>query len=376
MTKSNDPIISKKEILNLLKECTGYSRIGLPRDIDFSLQNGTLRVNILKPAHNMQTNGSAFEGWIMPLKAGLPDKITNVVLDYISPPDLPPQRYGNEQICHYNRFLYRINNFMRLFPDWFSLEDSKSNEVSEFVRWLKQKRCILNHSLHDRISAIKTDRKERQIESWFAFEDGKERICEQWQIDQNNLFNQLPIGLFYKEISAKNAIFPRGAGAIDLWGVGKNGTTLHIIELKCGDNINMGVISEVLFYTAVIFDTCVSKDTLFSFGRYGKSSSTKDMLAIQNGHKNFQQLHSHILAERYHPLFSDQVMQMLSKGLSKLNIRFDRAKYNYEKKSSFMITDNLTSKRMNANTKRRNYGKKAFRTSDQGQPVSSSEPSQ
>lgn len=332
MRDSNDTIFSKITILNFLKERTGYSRIGLPRDIDFSLQNCTLRVNILKPAQNMQTYGSAFEGWIMPLKAWLPDKITNVVLDYTSPPDLPTQRYGNSQICHYNRFLYRINNFLRLFPDWFSLCVSKTYEVSEFMHWLKQAPCYLNHSLHERVSVSETEKMERQIESWFTFGYGKKLICELWQIDKNSLFNQLPVGVFYKDILAKNAVFTRGAGAIDLWGKNKDGETLHIIELKCGDNINMGVISEVLFYTAVMYDTCVAKDTLFSFGRYKNSSQTEDMIAIQNDGKKYKQLHSHVLAERYHPLFSDKVMHLLTEGLSKLDIKLDRKTYDYEKK--------------------------------------------
>ncbi len=115
-------------------------------------------------------------------------------------------------------------------------------------------------------------------------------------------------------------------------GIGKDGTTLHIIELKCGPNIKMGVISEILFYTSVLYDTCVAKDSFISFGTYGNSSLTKDKIAIQNGGRNFKQLHSHVLTERYHPLFSEKVMNLLTEGLSRLDIKFDRARYDYNSK--------------------------------------------
>jgi hypothetical protein len=329
MEDCNSPIITKKELLDLLRESIKCPYIRFPRDIDVSLQNSTMIVKILYPDQNMQTNGASFEGWILALKAELPEMIKKVVLDYTPPSDLPEGRLGNPRRCHYNRFIYRVNNFLRLYPDWFYLNNDRANEVSDFMDWLKQGRCLMNHSLRDRSSVIKTDKLERQIESWFVFEGGQKSLCKYWEIDQSALFNQLPIGLFYEKILAKNAIFTRGAGAIDLWGKDINGTTLHIIELKCGNNISMGGIGEILFYTSVIYDTCISKDTLFSFGRYGNYANTEDMIAIQNGGKNFNQLYSHILAERYHPLFSEQVVYLLSDGLSKLGIRFDRAKYDY-----------------------------------------------
>lgn len=325
-------IISKDEIIKKLRIYSKVSGVSLPRDIDFSIKNGVLKVFINNAIKNMQVDSAAFEGWIITMKAWLSSEIKYVMLDFEVPANLSGQ-FGNSEVCHYNRFLFRINNLIRLFPNWFFLHESKIDIVNDFMNWLKSGNCLLNHSLRERISVIDTDKMERQIESWFVFEnEGKEQLCKHWNIDKDQLFNQLPIGVFYEEIAAKNAIFTRGASAIDIWGIGDDQQTLHLIELKCGGNKGIGVISEILFYAAVIYDTCIAEENIFTFGKYGKADDTKDMIAINNAGSKFRQLYVHILAEQYHPLFSDDVIALLHDGLSNLHIDFDRARYDYLKK--------------------------------------------
>lgn len=323
-------IIGKDEIIKRLKKASGISGASLPRDIDVSIKNGVLRFYVHNADQNMQVDSAAFEGWILILKTWL-SAIKYVELDF-TVPEMPVERYGNPQAGHYNRFLYRLNNMLRLFPDWFFVHESKQSVVREFVYWLESNTCLLNHSLQERKSVIETEKLERQIESWFTFEEGKNLLCNRWGIDGDRLFNQLPIGVFHEKIAAPNAIFTRGASAIDLWGVSQDGQDIHLIELKCGDNKGIGVISEVLFYIAVLYDTCISEKSLFSFGRYGKSEDTKDMLALQNGGHRFGRLIAHVLAEKFHPLFSSEVEASIAEGLSSLNIGFDRARYDYSKK--------------------------------------------
>ncbi len=72
------------------------------------------------------------------------------------------------------------------------------------MKWLKEEPCLINHSSRERKSVINTERMERQIESWFVFEDGKSLLCNLWKIDKEKLFNQLPVGVFYKEIRQNN----------------------------------------------------------------------------------------------------------------------------------------------------------------------------
>lgn len=333
-------VLDADEIAARLKEKTNIPGIRLPSNIDFAIQENVLKVFINKPTQNMQTDGAAFEGWILALKSWLSDDIQYVEIDF-SLPDNLSGRYGNARTGHYNRFLYRINNLLRLFPNWFSLHKSKRAILSDFMHWLETSVTLLNHSLRERESVIKTNNLERQIESWLVFEDGKELICNLWEINKNKLFNQLPVGVFYEEIAAKNSIFTRGASAIDLWGIGNDGETLHIVELKCGANKGLGVISETLFYTAIIYDACIREDDIFQFGTYRQTPNTSDKIAIQNKGEKFSSLFVHILSEKYHPLFNEQVVFLTQEGLSNLNIRFDRATYDYDKKVIFNEANNL-----------------------------------
>lgn len=320
--------MNKKEIINELKIKSGAVRVGLPRDIDFAIEDRTLYMRVLHPTRNMQENCAAFEGWLLTIKSWLSDYIDKVELDFIIPDNI--EKYGTSRAGHYNRFLYRVYNMLRLFP-WFTVEESKKNIVDNFIHWVHKSECLLNHSLQERQSVIKTTHMERQIESWLVYHEGKYLLESNWEINVNKLYNQMPISIFYEKIKAKNAIFTRSASAIDLWGIGKDNVSLHIIELKCGNNISLGVISEILFYSAVVYDLCINKQPVFKFGNYNKTV-TNDMIAIRNNGKPFDKLYLHLLAERYHPLFNTDLENLIGEGLSRLNISFDKKIYDYSKK--------------------------------------------
>jgi hypothetical protein len=330
--------IHKTEIIKKLKKYSNVSGVSLPRDIDFSVKNRVLRVIIKNPAQDLQTDSAAFEGWILVLKCWLSDKIDYVELDFEARNDLL-YGYGSSEACHYNRFLYRLYNMTRIFPTWFYINENKKNIIFDFVHWLKSNTLVLNHSLREREDIIETTKMERQIESWFVFNEGRDLLSNRWNIDKDKLFNQLPMGVFINSIAKENAVFSRGSSAIDIWGIDMDRQTLHMIELKCGDNKGIGVIGETLFYTAILYDICIANDTLFSFGKYGTAPDTSDAVAIKNSGKKFSKLMAHILAEKYHPLFSDSVAELISDGLKNLNIGFDRALYDYEKKG-FVDADN------------------------------------
>lgn len=328
---NNSFIIEKEEIVKRLKEKSKVTRVGLPRDIDFTIKNRVLKVFIKNAAQDMQRDSVAFEGWILILKHWLSAEIEYVDIDFEVRDDLK-HKYGFPEACHYNRFLYRLYNMSRFFPLWFFVHESKKDVVFDFTNWIKSNDFFLNHSLHERISVIETDKMERQVESWFVFHEGKKLLTKYWGIDPDKLFNQLPTGVFINNIAGKNAVFSRGASAIDIWGIGIDGKTLHLIELKCGNNKGLGVIGETLFYTGLIFDTCIVKESLFKFGKYGTAKDTSDSIAIKNGEMNFERLSSHILAEKYHPLFTKDVEDLICDGLKNLEIRFDRATYSYADK--------------------------------------------
>jgi hypothetical protein len=331
----NTTIISKSEIVKKLKKSTVNKGVRIPRDIDLYIKNGVLFMKVLHPERNMQDDSAAFEGWIIILLRWLSTEIRYVSFDYDKPDGVIAGRTGDSVNCHFNRFLYRLNNFKTLFPDKFFITNEKELEVKEFIEWLKKERCLINHSLRERKSVIETDKMERQIESWLVYADGKEQLCSKASIDPKKLFNQLPVGLFHKDILAKNAIFTRGASAIDLWGVGEDNETIHIIELKCGNNLKVGVISETLFYTAMIYDVCVNPDGWFSFGHYKKTAESNDMKALYNNGIKFKNLFVHIMVEKLHVLIDEKTEEILNNALSRKNISFDRIHYDYEKRQVF-----------------------------------------
>lgn len=327
----NSLIINKEEIVRRLKKYSEVTRASLPRDIDFTIKNRVLKVFIKNAAQNMQSDSVAFEGWILILKHWLSAEIDYVDIDFETRDDLK-HKYGFRDACHYNRFLYRLYNMSRFFPTWFFVNENKRDIVFGFINWLKSNPFFLNHSLQERKSVIETEKMERQVESWFVFHEGKELLTKHWKIDENKLFNQLPTGVFINTIVEKNAVFSRGASAIDMWGINTEEETLHLIELKCGNNKGLGVIGETLFYTGLIFDTCIAEESLFKFGKYGKAMDTSDSIAIKNNEMKFKHLNSHILAEKYHPLFTNEVEKLICDGLKNLEIEFGRATYSYTKK--------------------------------------------
>lgn len=331
-------VIEKDEIIRRLKEYSRVSRASLPRDLNCSIKNKVLRIFIQNPAQDMQNDSVAFEGWLLILKYWLSEEIEYVVLDFEAREDLL-QKYGTPEACHYNRFLYRLYNMTRVFPTWFFVDESKSDVIFDFMHWVRSSKMMLNNSLQERPDQIGTQKLERQAEAWFVKHEGKTLLSKRWNIDESKLFNQLPTGVFIEKIAASNAVFSRGASAIDMWGVDKDGQTLHLIELKRGDNKGLGVIGETLFYTALMFDTCVSKEPLFSFGKYGTAPDTSDMAAIKNNGNKFGSLATHILAEKYHPLFTDAAADLIRDGLKNIGIEFERATYDFEKKD-FVDADN------------------------------------
>lgn len=86
-----------------------------------------------------------------------------------------------------------------------------------------------------------------------------------------------------------------------------------------------GKTGEMLFYTSLIYDICIAKKPLFSFGKYGTVPNTSHTIAIRNGGKKLYRLIAHMLAEKYHPLFTEHVVGFIRDSLASLNIGYDWA---------------------------------------------------
>ncbi|HPX65341.1 MAG TPA: hypothetical protein PK459_00420 [Anaerolineaceae bacterium] len=318
----------KKGILTLLKARSNVRQARLPAEIDFSISQRTLKLFVQNPAQNMQRDSAAFEAWVLILKHWLWDEIDYVELDFQERKDLLC-KLGTAEAGHYHRFMYRVLCMTRYFSSWFKVDDSKTDYMVAFEQWMKIQNMVLNVSLVERQSRRDKKATERSIESWFVFHEGKFLITSKWAIDENKLFNQLPVGVFVDEVKKNNAFFSGGAGAIDIWGIGTDKKTLHLIELKKANNVGLGVITEALFYTFLLYDTLIAEKSLFKFPKVSPDKMKTDTQTLQNEADRLENISVHILAERFHPLFQTSVTKFICKSLLPWGINFDMLKYSY-----------------------------------------------
>lgn len=328
MMNRTNATLNKQDILNLLKTRSSARQARLPADIDFSIFQKTLRLFVQNPAQNMQRDSAAFEAWALILKHWLWDEIDYVELDFQERKDLLC-KLGTAEAGHYHRFMYRVLCMTRYFASWFKVDDSKTDYMVAFEQWMKLQNMVLNVSLVERQSRRDKKATEKSVESWFVFHEGKFLITSKWAIDENKLFNQLPVGVFVDEVKKNNAFFSGGAGAIDIWGIGTDKKTLHLIELKKANNVSLGVITEALFYAFLLYDTLIAEKSLFKFPEVSPDKMKTDTQTLQNEADRLKNISVHILAERFHSLFQNSVTKFICKSLLPWGINFDMLKYSY-----------------------------------------------
>lgn len=126
--------------------------------------------------------------------------------------------------------------------------------------------------------------------------DYAEKVCEAFQL--HCVDRQFPVGL-YRTYNLKQPIFTAGTSAIDI--VGVKGDEFTLIELKAGNNIAVGAVSELLFYASVIRDAAsISKERppVFQFGRGSAGRSKVKPDDVQKSAR----VRAVLLAEQFHPL--------------------------------------------------------------------------
>lgn len=275
----------------------------------------------------MQNNENAFEGWAVVLKSAFGSKITKVILD-VSPNAVIDIKNG-----HCARFLWRAHNFSMMF-NWFEIGNCK-NEVNNFVESISEK-VFLNIPSEDR-SPFVNSKGERFVEYLFADRNRPFYHDLKKLIDADEIINQVPVGLFRGVISDSTKIFTGGASAIDLIGF-KGQDTLHLIELKTGDNYKLGIISEFLFYAFIMHNLLIKNKFFYSVIQFPESFST--YLQLYKNRK-IERINGYLLCEKYHPLVDDNAIILLNTGLSKFNINLNRLEYEYNCDVNNPVISNL-----------------------------------
>jgi hypothetical protein len=252
-------------------------------------------------AANLQTDGAAFEAWCLALREWC--GVDKLALEWSTNPAPPTSGHA-----HYERFLYRVQRFHELFPDWFAA--SRPERLLK-ARALSGGNLVLNVP-GSRVKAVALSLKdsESKLERDLMDSGALER-----QFGLGGVDRQLPVGLFAQAVASKNLVFTGGKSAIDL--VGLKDDALWIFELKAGGNAKVGILSELLFYTSVIRDAIPrgNQSAPFAFVDDGRASRS----GVTGSHVvRCKSIEAVLLAERFHPLIGDRrILETLNDAVSR-----------------------------------------------------------
>jgi hypothetical protein len=120
------------------------------------------------------------------------------------------------------------------------------NVIKDFEKYLESEVFVNNPPTKD---ASDNDYKENLVESKLS-EGGALKEIIGGIVDEE-VYRQLPVGLFVKKKSKETSIFTYGHSAIDLWSIKDD--ILSIIELKAKNRM-IGIITEIFFYVNYMND--------------------------------------------------------------------------------------------------------------------------
>jgi hypothetical protein len=274
---------------------------------EYDKKSITIRMRASAVTANMQTDVAVFEAWALALYCWL--GVARVKLEWDA---LPPVHSAGRG--HYNRFLFRVQNFAKWFP-WFHVFPGPNEE--EVAQW---KMCCPNPLFLNRPSRSRDcrwdkppdDASENEFERYFKSPAGKEELCRVlgWKRDCV-LERQIPVGLFSSDPPKEsNTFFSRGKSAMDLCAV--DGAVVHVIELKkYKAPPKMGALAEALLYAAVVRGVQSGR---IRFAQ--ENPDTGD--SISKRLPSTCRVEAHILAPRLHPLLDCRnVFTVLNAGLAK-----------------------------------------------------------
>lgn len=304
--------MKNSEIIKLLHENKELKNVKFPAGIDFLLVGNLLTLKLKDACENMQTDKSAFEGWIICLRSWLPDSIEKVELKWVQPKDALNK--------HYKRFLFRVLQFQKMYT-WFSVSKINSGDVQSFIKETLSHDLIINYPKAIKQSSKSERKGEDYIESLFVNKYSN-LISDKFKIETFN--QQLPVGVFKDSVKRGAYFFSGQKSAIDLWGI--NGDELSIFELKF-DNKKVGIISELLFYLGLMRAVFMTKE--IQYPKEAKDVKFRDFEKLYN--KKFKKLTGYFLIDELHPLVGDEVIIQINKGLKNLgNISVHKQYYIFD----------------------------------------------
>ena len=312
--------MKQKEILQRIRQIPGKENVEFPSQIVFSTIENSLIMHVKGNGvrDNMQTNGSAFEGWAIGILACFPNEIDHLILGWDKPRFSENQEERNRQEKHYNRFVLRAMLFEDVF-NWVSIEKENKNEI-------KKVRSILPTLL---INYPKSESKKKVAESE-KVNKGEAKLERQLvEIMKETIQitdHQLPVGLFEDEVKKDNTFTPRGASQIDIWQL--KDEAIRIFELKDKDNNQVGIISELMFYAStmrLLIQGVIKYPDSLNEEKKNYRHIQELYLAIKS--LKLTHVEAYFLIYTFHPLIEDRIDEILSiinSGMAKVNVTFKK----------------------------------------------------
>lgn len=302
--------MKKDKILKELQKTK--SSLRFPKYINFEINDDCLNVHIEGNGvvKNMQENSSAFEGWIVCIKAWM--NINKVKLNWSAPDEIyhKDEKEKNRQKKHYNRFLMRVIFFKDNYS-WVEVDKSKEGILNESRSAFPT--FVLNYpksESKEKVSESETkNQKERELEL---------KLVKKIKGDVVN--HQLPVGVFKNTVSTETTFAPRSASQIDLWSLEKN--ALSIYELKCKSNNEVGIISELMYY-ANIMNLFVNGMIKYPDELKKSKTNFRNEKELYDAicKKQIKELNAVFLNYTFHPLIEfkkSKVLEILNENKSKI----------------------------------------------------------
>lgn len=269
-------------------------RLPEPNQIGFDRNGPEIHIHMKAKAvcANMQTNGAAFEGWSLALRLWL-RPIANTISLHWEPSPLDPSTGDRDP--HYARFLYRVQRFADLFPDWFRIGSSEHLDACEVRNGTPLYLNVAGSSSRKPLDPKRETDMERKLVTEYA-------DAFRNQFGLRAVDRQFPVGL-YRSADLKGRVFTAGTSAIDIIGTGDH--TISMFELKAGDNIDIGGLGEMLFYASVLRDA-VGPTARFQFGQARSALSRSCIGPIDV--ESAKAVRAFYLAENLHPLLEHPLL--------------------------------------------------------------------
>ena len=299
-------------IIELLHEHEELKNVKFPTGIEFFLDGDLLTVKLASACENMQTDKSAFEGWIICLKSWLPDNIIKAEMEWAQ-----PEEAFNK---HYNRFLFRVVQFQKMYT-WFSVSKKNTEDVKSFIKEVQSHHLVINYPKDNKHGSKSEKKREDYIESQFK-NNYSNLIKDRFKIETLN--QQLPVGVFIDSVKRGAYFFSGQKSAIDLWGI--KGEELSIFELKF-ENKKVGIISEMLFYLGLMRAVFMTLEI-----KYPKEAEDVKFRNFEKLYGNtFNKLTGYFLIDELHCFVGDEAIILINEGLRNLgNISVQKQYYIFD----------------------------------------------